>query len=53
GARFVKRYADLLDEMVAGVSAFAADVRARRYPQPEHGYAIDQQELRSFRDRLT
>ncbi len=53
GARFVKRYADLLDEMVAGVGAFAADVRTRRYPQPEHGYAIDQQELRSFRDRLT
>ena len=53
GARFVKRYADLLDEMVAGVGAFAADVRARRYPQPEHGYAIDQDELRSFRDRLT
>ena len=53
GARFVKRYADLQDEMVAGVSAFAADVRARRYPAPEHGYAIDAEELSSFRDRLT
>ena len=41
GARFVKRYADLQDEMVAGIAAFADDVRARRYPQPEHGYAID------------
>src|SRR3954447_4168515 len=27
GARFVKRYASLLDEMAAGVSAFADDVR--------------------------
>ena len=27
GARFVKRYADLHDEMVAGVAAYADDVR--------------------------
>ena len=53
GARFVKRYADLQDEMVAGVRSFAADVRSRRYPAPEHGYAIDPEELSSFRDRLT
>ena len=53
GARFVKRYADLQDEMVAGVAAFADDVRSRRYPAPEHGYAIDAEELSSFRDRLT
>jgi 3-methyl-2-oxobutanoate hydroxymethyltransferase len=53
GARFVKRYANLQDEMVAGVSAFADDVRTRRYPAPEHGYAIDAEELSSFRDRLT
>jgi 3-methyl-2-oxobutanoate hydroxymethyltransferase len=53
GARFVKRYANLQDEMVAGVAAFAADVRTRRYPEPQHGYAIDPAELSSFRDRLT
>ena len=53
GARFVKRYADLQDEMAGGVAQFAADVRARRYPAPEHGYAIDHKELSSFRDRLT
>ncbi len=53
GARFVKRYADLQDEMVAGVSAFAADVRTRRYPEPQHGYAIDPDELSSLRDLLT
>src|SRR5947209_12397585 len=32
GPRFVKRYASLQDEMDAGVSAYAADVRSRRYP---------------------
>jgi 3-methyl-2-oxobutanoate hydroxymethyltransferase len=53
GARFVKRYASLQEQMVAGVTAFASDVRTRRYPEPQHGYAIEQDELSSFRDRLT
>jgi 3-methyl-2-oxobutanoate hydroxymethyltransferase len=48
GARFVKRYADLLDEMVDGVGAFAAEVRSRAYPGPEHGYSIDADELARF-----
>ncbi len=48
GARFVKRYASLQDEMAAGVAAYAGDVRARRYPAPEHGYAIDAAELARF-----
>jgi 3-methyl-2-oxobutanoate hydroxymethyltransferase len=52
GARFVKRYASLLDEMVAGVAAFADDVRERRYPGPEHGYSIDDEELEAFRAAL-
>ncbi|MEO6859214.1 MAG: 3-methyl-2-oxobutanoate hydroxymethyltransferase [Solirubrobacteraceae bacterium] len=52
GARFVQRYADLQTEMNAGVSAYAADVRARRYPQPEHTYSIDAEELARFRRDL-
>jgi 3-methyl-2-oxobutanoate hydroxymethyltransferase len=48
GAKFVKRYADLLDEMTAGVAAFAADVRTRRYPAPEHGYSMPPEELERF-----
>ncbi len=39
-ARFVKRYADVREQMIAGVQAFAEDVRARRYPEPEHGYTM-------------
>ena len=39
-ARFVKRYAKLREPMVAAVSAYADDVRARRYPQPQHEYAM-------------
>ena len=49
GARFVKRYANILDEMVDGVSAFAEDVRDRSFPGPEHGYSIDHDELTAFR----
>jgi 3-methyl-2-oxobutanoate hydroxymethyltransferase len=49
GARFVKRYADLLDEMVDGVTAYAADVRTRAYPGPEHAYSVDADELEEFR----
>jgi 3-methyl-2-oxobutanoate hydroxymethyltransferase len=52
GARFVKRYASLLDEMAAGVAAFAHDVRDRSYPGPEHGYSIDDGELAAFRTEL-
>ena len=49
GARFVKRYANILDEMADGVSAFAEDVRDRSFPGPEHGYSIDHDELTAFR----
>ena len=33
-AKFVKRYAEIHDAMVAGVSAYAADVRTRGLPRP-------------------
>jgi 3-methyl-2-oxobutanoate hydroxymethyltransferase len=52
GARFVQRYADLQDEMNAGVAAYAADVRARRYPAPEHTYSIEAEELAGLREAL-
>jgi len=44
-ARFVKRYANIREEMIKGVKAFADDVRARRYPEPEHGYTIAPDEI--------
>jgi 3-methyl-2-oxobutanoate hydroxymethyltransferase len=36
--RFVKRYADLAPQISAAVAAYAEDVRARRFPGPEHVY---------------
>lgn len=52
GARFVKRYANLQQEMNDGVSAYAEDVRARRYPGPEHTYKIDPGELAELQAQL-
>ena len=51
GARFVQRYADILDEMVAGVAAYAQDVRTHHYPRPDHGYSIPDEELAALRRR--
>ena len=51
-ARFVKRYANVREQMLAGVRAFAADVRERRYPEPEHGYQMAPDELERLRALL-
>ncbi len=52
GARFVKRYANLQQEMNDGVRAYAQDVRTRRYPAPEHTYSIDPGELAELQAHL-
>jgi 3-methyl-2-oxobutanoate hydroxymethyltransferase len=52
GPRFVKRYANLQQEMNEGVSAYAEDVRTRRYPGPEHAYSIDPAELAELHEQL-
>jgi 3-methyl-2-oxobutanoate hydroxymethyltransferase len=46
--RFAKRYADVREQMVAGVATYAAEVRGRAFPAPEHTYSIDEDELRTF-----
>ncbi|EWY41432.1 3-methyl-2-oxobutanoate hydroxymethyltransferase [Skermanella stibiiresistens SB22] len=37
--KFVKRYADLGEQVSAAARAYADDVRARRFPGPEHVFA--------------
>jgi 3-methyl-2-oxobutanoate hydroxymethyltransferase len=51
-ARFVKRYADIREQMVSGVEAYAADVRARRYPEPDHEYTMAPDEIARLEERL-
>jgi len=38
-AKFVKRYAQLGDDAEAAIAAYAAEVRAREFPAPEHVFA--------------
>jgi 3-methyl-2-oxobutanoate hydroxymethyltransferase len=51
-ARFVKRYAGVRDEMIRGVGAFADDVRARKYPEEEHGYTMAPDEIARLHELL-
>jgi 3-methyl-2-oxobutanoate hydroxymethyltransferase len=51
--RFAKRYGEVREQMVAGVAAYAADVRDRAFPGPEHTYSIDDDELRAFEAGLS
>jgi 3-methyl-2-oxobutanoate hydroxymethyltransferase len=50
--RFVKRYANIKQQMIEGVSAFAEDVRERRYPEPEHGYTMAPDEAERMQSLL-
>ena len=51
-ARFVKRYGNVREQMIAGVRDYAEDVRTRRYPQPEHGYTMAPDELARLRELM-
>ena len=46
--RFVEQYAQLGDLAVDAVARYADDVRARRFPQERHTYAIAPDELEHF-----
>lgn len=48
-AKFVKRYANLREQMLNGVAEYAREVRERSFPGPEHGYSIEPEELEAFR----
>ncbi len=50
--RFAKRYGEIRGQMVAGVAAYAADVRRGAFPAPEHTYSIDDDELQTFDEGL-
>jgi 3-methyl-2-oxobutanoate hydroxymethyltransferase len=50
--KFVKRYADLRGEMVRGLTAYAEDVRTRRFPGPEHTYGIAPEELHRLHQQI-
>ncbi|WP_194397360.1 3-methyl-2-oxobutanoate hydroxymethyltransferase [Microbacterium atlanticum] len=51
-AAFVKRYAEIGHDMVAGVTAYAQEVREGVFPGPEHGYAATEAAIAAARDAL-
>jgi len=50
--RFAKQYVELRSQMVAAVAEYADDVRAHRFPAPEHTFSIDPLELDEFLSEL-
>ena len=48
--RFVKQYANLSDAIETAVAAYVADVRARRFPEDVHTYAMPETELAAFEE---
>ena len=46
--RFVKRYANLAEEIRNALTTYAAEVRSGAYPAPEHTYAMPEDELELF-----
>lgn len=50
--RFVKRYASMAEEAREALGAYAADVRARRFPAAEHTYPIAEAEWSRLEEDL-
>ena len=47
--RFVKRYAELADEIAAALEHYVADVRSGAFPEEQHTYSIPDEELDALR----
>jgi 3-methyl-2-oxobutanoate hydroxymethyltransferase len=52
-AKFVKRYAELREQMADAVKAYADDVRAKQFPTPSNAYSVDASELETLRKALS
>jgi 3-methyl-2-oxobutanoate hydroxymethyltransferase len=51
--RFVRRYAEVREQMVGGVRSYADDVRSGAFPDEEHSYSIPPDELEEFKRYLS
>jgi 3-methyl-2-oxobutanoate hydroxymethyltransferase len=51
--RFVKRYAELAEEIGAALGDYVADVRSGAFPEEQHTYAIPADELAMFEEALS
>src|SRR5215510_9934353 len=46
--KFTKRYTNLTEVAIAGLKAYAADVREGTFPDDDHSYAVDDKEYEKF-----
>ena len=46
--RFVKRYAEIADQIGDAVAQYASDVRTGAFPEEKHSYGISPEELERF-----
>ena len=51
-AKFVKKYANLGEETLKALQAYAEDVRAGRFPEPQHTYSMVEGELPKLKTAL-
>ncbi len=51
-AKFVKKYANLAEETLKALSAYAEDVRAGRFPETQHTYNMLEGELPKLKAAL-
>src|SRR3954453_7270147 len=51
-AKFVKRYADIHEQMVEAVAKYGEEVRSKHFPEPDHVYSVEPAELDEFRRYL-
>jgi 3-methyl-2-oxobutanoate hydroxymethyltransferase len=51
-AKFVKRYANVHEQMVAAVEQYGKEVRTHHFPEPDHVYSVEPAELDGFRRYL-
>jgi 3-methyl-2-oxobutanoate hydroxymethyltransferase len=50
--RFVKRYAELADEIAAALEQYVGDVRAGSFPEERHTYSMPEEELAEFEQEV-
>jgi 3-methyl-2-oxobutanoate hydroxymethyltransferase len=46
--KFTKRYANLTEVAVAGLSRYVAEVKAGQFPDDDHSYGVDEKEYEQF-----
>jgi 3-methyl-2-oxobutanoate hydroxymethyltransferase len=51
--RFVKRYAEIGEEIKRALERYADEVRTGRFPEEQHTYAMPEEELREFEAEVT